>query len=407
MVATDWRAAYDRYCRQELADPYPLFHYLRAEDPVHWCEPLNGWLLTRYDDVYAGLRDPRLKSDRVSLNMNALSEPLRTQMAPLGIHVSNWLGFTDPPKHTRMRGLIMRVFTPKLAEDMKGRIQHIVNAMIDRVERQQHMDFMADFAFPLPAAVICDILGIPEGNQEQFRRWTEDLVLFVGGIGPSLAKVAPAAYRSYAELTGYFRNLTHERRLEPKPDLISALAAVEDEAGGLSEDELLGLCVFLFVAGHETTVHLIGNGLYSLLNDQAALERLKTDPALMGTAVEEFLRYESPVQIATRLPVEDIALRGRHIRKGDTVILLQSAANRDPAQFSNPDRLDVGRTKNKHLAFGWGIHFCLGAPLARTEAQIAFTTLLQRLPAIRLADPEPHWRQDINLRGLQTLPVLF
>jgi cytochrome P450 len=396
---------YALYCANRLADPYPLFHRLRSEDPVHWCAPLNGWIVTRHDDVLAALRDPRLSSDRISLSMNAMPEPLRTQMCPLGNHVSNWLGFTDPPKHTRMRKLIMRVFTPALADAMRPRVEQIVTALIDRALQRREMDFMADFAFPLPAAVICEILGIPMDYQDRFRRWAEDMLLFAGAIGPSIARVAEPAHKSYVELTGYFRELTLQRRREPRADLLSALAAAEDEEGGLTEAELMGLSVFLFIAGHETTVSLLGNGLLALLHHPAEIARLRERPALFATAVEEFLRYESPIQIATRLPVEDLEMRGRTIAKGQTVILMLGAANRDPERFAEPDRLDVGRTDNKHVAFGWGAHFCLGAPLARIETQIALELLLARVPALRLAGPPPPWREDNNLRTLRALHV--
>ena len=396
---------YRRYCEGRLADPYPLFHRLRREDPVHWCEPLEGWLVTRHDDVQAGFRDPRLSSDRISLNMNAMPEPLRTQMCPLGNHVSNWLGFTDPPKHTRMRGLIMKVFTPRLAEEMAPRVAEIVGALLDRALPQGEFDFMADVAFPLPASVICEILGIPMDYQDRFRRWAEDMLLFAGAVGPSIAKVAAPAHRSYVELTSYFRELTLERRRKPRADLLSALAAVEDEEGGLSEAELMGLSVFLFIAGHETTVSLLGNGVLALLQNPGELARLRREPGLMASAVEEFLRYDSPIQIATRLPVEDLVLRGQTIRKGQTVVLMLGAANRDPERFADPDRLDVGRLENKHTAFGWGSHFCLGAPLARIEAQIALQLLLQQAPRIQLAGAAPQWREDNNLRALRSLRV--
>ncbi len=396
---------YRLYCEARLPDPYPLFRRLQSEDPVHWCAPLNGWLITRHDDVMAGFRDSRLSSDRISLNMNAMPEPLRTQMCPLGDHVSNWLGFTDPPKHTRMRGLIMKVFTPRLAEQMAPRIEEIVTGLLDRLAPRGEMDFMADVAFPLPASVICEILGILMDFQDRFRRWAEDMLLFAGAVGPSIAKVAAPAHASYVELTAYFRELTRERRRAPRADLLSALAAVEDEEGGLSEAELMGLSVFLFIAGHETTVSLMGNGLLALLNHPAELARLRRDPTLMASAVEEFLRYESPIQLATRLPVEDIELRGKTIRRGQTVVLMLGAANRDPERFSAPDRLDVGRTENKHTAFGWGAHFCLGAPLARIETQIALKLFLERAPQMQVIGGAPSWREDNNIRSLRALRV--
>ena len=398
---------YDLFCDGRLADPYPFFRRLRNEDPVHRSERLDSWLLTRYDDVLAASRDRRFSSDRVSVNMSALSEADRTRYRDLGEHVSNWLGFTDPPKHTRMRNLISGVFTPQLAENMRGRTQEIVDELIDEVEGSGRMDLVGDLAYPLPATVICEILGVPAGARRQFKTWADDIAAFVGGTGPYAARAAERAEESRKELTGMFRELTLQRRREPREDLITALAAKEGEEEGLTEQELLGLCVFLFVAGFETTVSLISNGILSLLQNRGELERLRSDPSLMETAVEEFLRYESPIQLDTRLIVEDVEFRGRSLRKGQAVMMVRGAANRDPAQFPDPDRFDVGRQNNRHLAFGWGIHFCLGAPLARVEANIAVKTLLERLPDMRLESGEVDWWENMSLRSLRSLPVAF
>ena len=398
---------YDLFCDGRLADPYPFFRRLRNEDPVHRSERLDSWLLTRYDDVLAASRDRRFSSDRVSVNMSALSEADRTRYRDLGEHVSNWLGFTDPPKHTRMRNLISGVFTPQLAENMRGRTQEIVDELIDEVEGSGRMDLVGDLAYPLPATVICEILGVPAGARRQFKTWADDIAAFVGGTGPYAARAAERAEESRKELTGMFRELTLQRRREPREDLITALAAKEGEEEGLTEQELLGLCVFLFVAGFETTVSLISNGILSLLQNRGELERLRSDPSLMETAVEEFLRYESPIQLDTRLIVEDVEFRGRSLRKGQAVMMVRGAANRDPAQFPDPDRFDVGRQNNRHLAFGWGIHFCLGAPLARVEANIAVKTLLERLPDMRLESDEVDWWANMSLRSLRSLPVVF
>ena len=398
---------YDLFCDGRLPDPYPLFHRLRREDPVHWSERLNSWVLTRYDDLRTATRDPRFSSDRASVPMSGLSELDQSRLEPLGEHVSNWLGFTDPPKHTRMRNLISRTFTAELAERMRARTQEIVDALIDDAERQGHMDLVNDFAYPLPATLICEILGVPEGDRSQFKTWAEDIAAFVGGIGSYVVRATDQADTSRKELTRLFRELTLERRREPREDLISALAATEGEQDGLTEQELLGLSVFLFVAGFETTVSLIANGMLSLLRNRSELERLRSDPSLMKTAVEEFLRYESPIQVDTRLAAEDVDLGGRHIQKGQPVMMVRAAANRDPAQFPDPDRIDVGRQNNKHLAFGWGIHFCLGAPLARVEAQIAVKTLLERLPEIRLESEDVVWWENMALRCPRILPVAF
>ena len=399
---------YELYCDARLANPYPLFHRLREEDPVHWSERLSSWVITRYDDVYTGLRDERLGNDRASVNMSALPEPQRTDLGPLGEHVSNWLGFTDPPKHTRMRSFVSKVVNPKLAIDMKDRIQAIVNELLDRVQPKGHMDAINDFAFALPATVICEVLGIDSDRQQEFKSWLDDITAFVGGVGPFLKKVAEQAYKSQQQLTVFLRELTLKRRGEPRNDMISMLAAVEGQSDGLTEQELMGLCTFLFAAGEETTVSLIGNGIFLLLQHPEDMARLKNQPELMKSAIEEFLRYESPIPISPRLALADVEVRNRCIRKGDAVILMNGSANRDPAQFPDPDRLEIGRTNNKHLAFGWGDHFCLGGPLARMEGQIAIKSILERFPNLRLQEGQKlHWRQNMSIRCLESLPVAF
>lgn len=394
---------YGRYCDGRLEDPYPLYHRLRAEDPVHWSDRLESWMLTRYDDVLSANRDRRLASDRVSVNMGALTEPDRVKYKALGDHVSNWLGFTDPPKHTRMRKMIGQTFNQDLAETMGDRIREIVDGLLEKIEAKGEMDLVDDFAYPLPATLICDILGIPGGYRRQFRDSIENLTAFVGAVGPALARVADKAERSRRELTAFFRDLASERRREPQQDLISALAAVEGKEGGLTEDELLGLIVF--DAGHDTTASFIANGVLSLVRNPTEMEKLRRDPTLMETAIEEFLRYESPIQFDTRLATADLEIGGKRIREGQTVILVRGAANRDPEQFPDPDRLDVGRRDNKHLAFGWGAHFCLGAPLARVEGQIAFSGLLNRFPNLYLKNEQVEWLENMSMRCPKSLPI--
>ena len=394
---------YGRYCGGRLEDPYPLYHRLRAEDPVHWSDRLESWMLTRYDDVLSANRDRRLASDRVSVNMGALTEPDRVKYKALGDHVSNWLGFTDPPKHTRMREMIGQTFNQDLAETMGDRIREIVDGLLEKIEAKGEMDLVDDFAYPLPATLICDILGIPGGYRRQLRDSIENLTAFVGAVGPALARVADKAERSRRELTAFFRDLASERRREPQQDLISALAAVEGKEGGLTEDELLGLIVF--DAGHDTTASFIANGVLSLVRNPTEMEKLRRDPTLMETAIEEFLRYESPIQFDTRLATADLEIGGKRIREGQTVILVRGAANRDPEQFPDPDRLDVGRRDNKHLAFGWGAHFCLGAPLARVEGQIAFSGLLNRFPNLYLKNEQVEWLENMSMRCPKSLPI--
>jgi len=397
---------YELFCEGSLADPYPFFHQLRRDDPVHWSEHLNCWILTRYDDVLAAHPDKRLASDRSALNMRSLPKSMQAKHRSLGEHVSNWLGFTDPPKHTRLRKLVMKTFKPNTFQRMRPRIQQIVDELLDKMDGGERIDFINEFTFPLPAAVICDILGIPPADQDQFRKTAEDLTAFVGGVGPTLVSAADRAHQAFLDLADYFRKLANRRRREPGDDLISVLITVNEDGESLDEKELLGMCVFLFVAGHETTVSLLGNGMLALLRFPGELEKLRHDPSLMESALEEFLRFESPVQQNTRLAVDDLEIGGQHINKGQGVLLMLSAANHDPAQFPDPDRLDIARPDNRHLAFGYGIHFCLGAPLARLEAEIAFSSFLERFKHIELESNNVQWRRDMVLRSLRSLPIL-
>jgi pimeloyl-[acyl-carrier protein] synthase len=398
---------YQAFCRGALANLYPLHHRLRAEDPVHWSDTLDSWILTRYADVLPGLRDARLSTNRMPVFMNALPEPMRIRHAVLGKHFSLFFANMDPPEHTRFRGLVSQSFTPKMVKALTPMIQKIVEGLLDEVAGKGEMDAIHDFAYPIPATVIAEMLGIPPADRLNFGQWSRDLTSFLGASKTTVQEVADQAQRSLQRLTEYFQGLIEQRRGNPQQDLISSLITVEEQGDLLSEEELVATCNFLLMAGHDTTTNLIGNSILALLNNPDELQRLKADPTLIATAVEEFLRYESPLQRQTRVALEDFEIDGRCIRKGQTVLMLQGAANRDPAQFAEPDRLDVGRQDNKHVAFGAGIHFCLGALLARLEGQIAINTIVQRLPELRLAADDPPWRQNVSFRGLKSLPVRF
>lgn len=404
-VLPDIGEHYRQFCTGSLADPYPFLHHLRASDPVHWSESLNAWILTRYDDVYAAHLDKRLVSGRIDLNMQALPSEHRGNYEALGRHVSNWLGFTDPPKHTRMRKLVLKAFTPRVVQAMRERIQSIVDALFDGFKADDAVDVVNEFAFPLPATVICEMLGIPVAARDRFRSCAEDMTAFVGGVGELLVVAAQRADKSFRQIVSFFSELIAERRAAPANDLLTALVHVKDEGLALTDDEIIGMSVFLFVAGHETTASLLGNGLLALAQHPEHYQLLRRDRSLVSSAIEEFLRIESPIQLNTRLASDDITLRGRHIESGQGVILMLSAANRDPEEFPDPDRLVFTRQDNPHLAFGHGIHFCLGAPLARLEADIAFNTFLDRYERLRLAANKLNWRQDMTLRCLTSLPL--
>jgi cytochrome P450 len=384
------------------ANPYPFYHRLRETDPVH-LSPLGLWVLTRYDDCVMSLRDPRFGRDGFEAILSAqYGEESETGRLPRSML------FRDPPDHTRLRALVSRAFTPRVIEGMRGQIQALVDRLLDRVERRGHMDVIADLAYPLPVTVICDMLGVPEGDHEQMRDWSSDIVRSLDAIGiPSDDSIIERGRVGRRGIAEYFRELLPERRRHPRADLLSSLIAAEEQGDRLTEGELLATCVLLFIAGHETTVNLIGNGLLALLRHPAELERLRAAPGLLGSAVEELLRFDSPVQRTARITNAEVEVGGKTLPPGAFVVSAIGAANRDPRHFSDPDRLDIGRPENRHIAFGFGIHFCLGAPLARVEGQLALGALMRRMPKLRLADADLEWRESSTLRGLKALPVDF
>jgi len=384
-----------------LADPYPTYHRLRAEDPVHQ-SPLGFWVLTRYDDVSAVLRDPRF-----------IKEPLAALVAArFGAEVPRGVGLSmldrDPPDHTRLRGLVSKAFTPRVVDGLRPRIQQIVDELITRAQAVGSMDVIEEFAYPIPVNVICEMLGVPVADHERFKGWSLDIARGLDSIWlPPDSEVPRRSAASRHAINDYFRGLIAQRRASPRGDLLSALIVAEEAGDKLNEEELLATCILLLIAGHETTVNLIGNGVLALLRNPGELERLRATPGLITNAVEELLRYDGPVQRTARVASAPATIGGRTIAKGEMVMPFIGAADRDPSQFPDPDRLDLARADNRHIAFGWGIHFCLGAPLARVEGQIAIDALVRRLPRLELMTDEPEYRQSLTLRGLKTLPVKF
>jgi len=398
---------YELFCQGRLPDPYPFYHRIRAEDPVHWSELMNCWLVTRYEDVLAGLRDLRLSSERTPIYLKQVPVELQDEVAPLGAHLSNWVSWVNPPDHTRLRRLINIAFSPRVIETIRPRIQSVVDDLLDGLQGQGEMDLVRDFAYPLPAVIISEMLGVAPQDREQFKRWSDDLVLFLGGTSLTLLHTVARSRKSLAELSAYFQGVIAESRARPKDNLISHLVAAEAEGDKLNEAELVAMCTQLGFAGHETTTNLIANGMLALFHHPAQLQKLRDNPALMPSAIEEMLRYESPAQRQTRYVSEEMTFGGRQIQKGDMVMLMLNAANRDPAVFSNPDTFDITRDPNRHLSFSYGIHFCVGAPLARLEASIAIAALLQRLPNLALAAQDLHWHPNLSIRGLESLRVTF
>jgi cytochrome P450 len=385
-----------------IRDPYPHYHRLRRLDPLHR-SPLGFFVASRHADVGFVLRDKRFGKDYAGrmtrrLGAQVMEEPIYRSMR-------HWMLQQDPPDHTRLRGLVVKAFTARRVEDMRPRIQEIVDEALDRVAPRGHMDLIADFAFRLPVIVICEMLGIPEEDHEMFFLGARTGGRLLDPVPLSRAEIdeANAGNQASAE---YFRHLFELRRRQPGDDLTSELVQAEEEGSKLTNEELTANIILLFGAGHETTVNLIGNGLLALHRNPDQLQLLQANPALITNAIEEFLRYDSSVQLTGRTALETVTVGELDVPKGDTVLCLLGAANRDPAVYPDPDRLDITRANIRPFSFGGGIHFCLGAQLARIEGEIAIATLLRRFPTLKLDDAEnPDWRQTFVLRGLNRLPA--
>jgi pimeloyl-[acyl-carrier protein] synthase len=388
-----------------LADPYPLYHRLRAEDPVHWDPYLHAWVVTRYADVVTVFQ--RFSADRTPTPEGLAALGLET-LAPIARVMVRQMLFLDPPAHGRLRGLASKAFTPRRVEALRSHVQAITDGLLDsaRAVGAGRMDLIADLAYPLPAIVTAEMLGVPASDRDQLKAWSEDFAEVLGNFQHNPDR-APRVLRSVAEMGAYFRDAVRDHRVRPRDDLISAFLAAEQDGDRLSEEEIVANLIVVMVGGQETTTNLIGNGLLTLLRHPDELEKLRADLSLIPSAVEELLRYESPSQHTARLAPDDVELGGKHIRKRQAVIAVMGAANRDPERFPDPDRLDLARTDNRHVAFAWAAHFCFGAPLARLEGQIAFDTVLRRLPDLRLEPSPLVWRENLGLRGLTALPVAF
>jgi cytochrome P450 len=398
-------AAADLASSRFKADPYPFYARLRAEAPV-WRTTLRdkrmAWIVTRYEDVAWVLKDDRIAKD--PLNARDPEQLAREPWVPgfLKPLERNMLD-VDEPDHRRLRTLVSKAFTPRLIERLRHRIERICQELLDDIERPGKAEFVRDYALPLPATVIAELLGIPASDHRKFHRWSNRIVSI--SSGRDVWRALPAALSSLR----YLRKMVERRRGQPEDDLMSALVQAEEAGDKLGQDELLAMAFLLLVAGHETTVNLIASGTLALIEHPEQLERLERDPSLIKPAVEELLRYTSPVEIATeRYARQDLEIAGRVVPRGELVLAVLGSANRDERHFENPDTLDLARDPNKHLAFGrGGVHHCLGAPLARMEGQIALTALFQRFPGMRLAvSPESlRWHRGLFLRGLERLPL--
>jgi cytochrome P450 len=419
--------------RDEIrANPYPFYEQLRNQDPVHWDEQLGFWVFTSYADVDSLYTDERFsRAQGLMRGFERLSESEQRIVQPVYHSFSKTVFYADPPYHTHLRGLMNHAFTPRRVERLRSYIQKTVNELLDAVQHNPEVDMIHDLAYPLPVMVIAELLGLPASDRARFKKWSDDLFAILGTVGQKSSPLLERAAQSLDEMTDYVKDLSRKRRASPRDDLLTALLSVTDDerlacphphdssspqatgapirereaVSTLTEQELVSNINILLSTGHETTTHLIGNGLLALLQHPDQMERLQAQPPLLTVAIEEMLRYDSPVQITYRSALEDADIRGKLIRKGDLVNSILGSANRDPERFSNPDGFDITRDEGRHLGFGIGIHFCIGAPLVRLEAEVAFETILRRFPKIRLATETLEWQEHPIFRGLKSLPV--
>jgi cytochrome P450 len=406
---TSSRPVFDPFDPLWASDPFPLYADLRERAPIHRND-LGFWVVARHADCLAVLRDQRASSDSLNVAVERMPRGLRTgpalddPMTAAMLEMRPFL-FRDPPDHTRLRGLVSKAFTPKVVESLRARTQEVVDELLDAALEAGEVDLIEAFAYPLPVRVICDLLGVPVDDQDRFKGWSDALAR---GLDPDFLlapEVIEARSAAVLQFSQYFFELLAERRRSPGEDLLSRLVQVEDGGTVLSEAELLSTCILLLVAGHETTVNLIAGGALALLRHPDQLERFRTDPEVTRSGVEEMLRYVSPVQLTGRALLEDCEFAGVEFAAGDFAMLLLASANHDPGQFEEPERFDVTRSPNNHLGFGFGIHHCLGAPLARMETQVALTSLVRRAPRLALADDDVAYKANVVLRGMESLPV--
>jgi cytochrome P450 len=384
-----------------LANPYPLFHRLRNEDPVHWDPFLHAWVVTRYPDVLEVLHT--YSADRTPTPDQLASMGL-AQLAPLAQLMVKQMLFMDASAHTRLRGLASQAFTPARIEVLRSHIQEIVDNLLEVVAARGSMDVIADLAEPLPAIVTAEMLGLPVEDRNRLKAWSANFAEMLGNFQHN-PDHASRMLQTVEEMTAYFRDAVREIKKNPREGLIHSLLSAEINGDRLTEEEVVANAIITMVGGQETTTNLIGNGVLTLLRNPEQMKRLRAEPALTASAVEEMLRYESPSQHTARLCPSDRMLGGKQIRKRQAVIAVMAAANRDPERFPEPDRFDVARTDNRHLAFGYAAHFCFGAPLARMEGQVAFASLLRRFENIMLEPQNLTWRTNLGLRGLTSLKV--
>jgi len=423
--------------REEIrANPYPFYEQLRNQDPIHWDEELGFWVLTRYADIDSLYTDERFsRAQGLMRGFQRLSEAAQQIAEPVYQSFSQTVFYADPPYHTHLRGLMNHAFTPRRVERLRPTIQNLVDELLDAAQAKNEIDVIRDLAYPLPVMVIAELLGLPASDRARFKKWSDDLFAILGTVRHKPSDLLERAAQSLNEMTDYVKNLSHKRRESPQDDLLTALLSVTEDdhlacphphdsaslqatgelireqdayaSSTLTEEELVANINILLSTGHETTTHMIGNGLLALLQYPDQLRKLQAQTSLLAPTIEEMLRYDNPVQITYRSALEAANIKGKQIRKGDLVNTILGSANRDPERFSNPDRFDIIRNEGRHLGFGVGIHFCIGAPLVRLEAEIVFETILRRFPKISLATESLEWQEHPIFRGLKSLRVFL
>ena len=386
-----------------LGNPYPLFHRLRSEDPVHWDPFLHAWVVTRYADVLEVLHTFSAERTHTPEKLNAMG---LADLSPIAQLMVKQMLFMDPPQHTRLRKLASHAFTPSRVAALRSHIREITSGLLDKVERARRMDIIKDLAEPLPAIVTAEMLGVPVEDHDLLKGWSANFAEMLGNFQHN-PESAPRMLRTVQNMTTYFADAIREQRSHPREGLVHSLMTAEVDGDRLSDEEIVATCIVTMVGGQETTTNLIGNGVLTLLRHPGEMERLRSDLSLIPSAVEEMLRYESPSQHTGRLAPTDRELGGKVIRKRQAVMAVMAAANRDPERFPDPDRFDIRRENNRHLAFGYAAHFCFGAALARIEGQEAFDALLRRMPYLRLEPGRLEWRNNLGLRGVTNLNVAF
>ena len=398
-------AEFNPFTSGSLANPYPMYRALLENNPISWNAMMEVWICARYEDVDFVLTSPNMSADRTRAR-NRFAEMQAQQQESLGpFSRAQTMLSADPPVHTRLRKLVSKAFTPRAVENLRPRIQEIVDHLLDEAEKKGSMDLVQDLAYPLPVIVIAEMLGVPADDRAKFKKWSDEVVATLGGpFTPP--EVLAQAKDAIDALASYLMPIIKERRESPRDDLISGLVAAEEQGQVLSEDEIFATAILLLIAGNETTTHLIDNGTLALLRNPDQLAMLRNDPTLINSAVDELLRFTGPVHGTGRVLKEDMVIGGQQMTEGQVAFVLLGAANRDPAKWGpTADQLDITRKAADHLGLGDGIHFCLGAPLVRAEAGIAFNTLLARFPKLKLEDPDPEWGGNFIIRGVKHLPL--